>query len=106
MPPLRALALLGACLAAAGCDRFNVVPFAGAKIQMNVAGAKATPAGQHLELWARDGDEQLLRVVTGSATDDQVDPQGIAPTRQGVYVIKQAVDLADPCMIDQAGHLL
>jgi hypothetical protein len=106
MPPCRALALLGVALLVGACDRFNVVPFAGAKIQLTIAGARVTPAGQHLELWARDGDETLVRVVAGSATDGQVDPQGIAPTRQGVYVIRQAVDIADPCMIDGAGHLL
>jgi hypothetical protein len=106
MPPFRALALLAVSLLAGACDRFNVVPFAGAKIQLTIAGAHLTPAGQHLELWARDGDEDIVRVVAGSAQDTQVDPQGIAPTRQGVYIIRQAVDLADPCMIDGAGQLL
>jgi hypothetical protein len=72
-----------------------------------LGGARATPAGQHLELWARDGDQDLVRVVAGvGVPDGDIDPQGIAPRKQGVYQIRQAVDIADPCMIDGQGHLL
>src|SRR5262245_31038174 len=63
----------------------------GAKIEMTLTGASAIPLNEHIELWARDGSQSILRVQ----------PSSIA-----AYTIVQAVDFDDPCMIDRAtGYL-
>ena len=102
-------------VAAAGCDYFRAYPFSGSYIQLTVSGARPTAAGHHLELWARDGQSSIIRLLAtppdvvlggnGQTQDSETSPQGLAPG-QVAYQIVQAVDGNDPCMIDAQGNLL
>ena len=111
-PMMRGAVLVVGLIASAGCDRLSVSPFGGAKIQLTLTGGKPTPAGEHLELWARDGEHDIVRLLAGPAADACLGAQtpctnaaGYAPTLSA-YVIAAAVDFNDPCMIDGAGNLL
>jgi hypothetical protein len=118
MPRCRGALVFWSCVALlGGCDRLTVNNFTGSRVQMTIAGAKATPPGSHLELWARDGDEDVVRLVVdpqNMANPSNTTPSGIdCPTVNGVvicqttaYSIVQAVDKNDPCLIDSDGHLL
>jgi hypothetical protein len=104
--------MLGCALAAGGCEHFAVNPFAGSKIQLTMTGADPTPPGHHLELWARNGDQDIVRLLAGSAPDSCLNnanactnSAGYSPTLSG-YAIVSAVDIGDPCMIDGTGNLL
>ncbi len=77
--------------AAAGCGSLSAQSFAGTVIEMAIEGAGPTPAGEHLELWARDEYEDVLRV---DAIYD-VHSHAVAYGLQ----IRQAIALDDPCMI-------
>ena len=83
-----ALLLLGG---AAGCSSLSAQSFAGTVIEMAIEGAGPTPPGEHLELWARDEFNDVLRV---DAIYD-------LPTHAIAYglQIRQAIALDDPCMI-------
>jgi hypothetical protein len=85
--------LLPLC-ASTGCDTFTVRSFAGTVMQFtfeNVT-AQAIPANQHLELWARTQNNDLVRV------DGYYDlANGL--TAKGI-MIRPAIGLKDPCMID------
>lgn len=81
-----------------GCDAFTVKPFAGAVIELEIFGATASAPGEHLELWARNQFDDVLRLpilYAGKA----------GPSRHGLQV-RLAVDPRDPCLIDRGGHLL
>jgi hypothetical protein len=64
------------------CSDLTVQSFAGSLIELSVAGAGETPAGQHLELWTRDANDELLRVPTGSGSQ----PYGL--------MVRKAITLA------------
>ena len=88
---LATLGLVGGGFLVGGC----VQDSAGAKILMTISSAaKPTPAGEHVELWALDG-QSVVRLNQPRGTSAPVG-----------YVVEQAVDFTDPCMIDAAGHLL
>ncbi len=97
--------LLSFAVAAGGCDHFQANPFAGSRMQITMSGARPTPAGQHLELWARDGANTIVRVLSGSVPDNLTAPNGLGPG-QVAYTIVPTVEADDPCMIDRNGHLL
>jgi hypothetical protein len=82
-------------LASTGCNSLTVDRFSGTIIELTMAGATASPPGTHLELWARDQYDDVIRIV-GANSDGN--PPGL--------VIRPALSLADPCIIDDAGHLL
>ena len=97
-----AVILMSALLPAAGCD-IAAKPFAGTIIQMTLDGAAVTPAGQHLELWARDQYDDVLRIsgiydTTAAGRAVRLFPDGLA--------VRLAITMDDPCMIDGAGNLL
>lgn len=82
--------LLLACVLA-GCDSLSAHSFAGTVLQMALEGAAPTAPAEHLELWARDGHDDVIRV------DALFDPTDHRVT-MGMQ-IRGAVTLDDPCMI-------
>jgi hypothetical protein len=100
---LRLLSLFS--LFALGCS-LEVKPFAGSVLAMTIAGAAPSAPGHHLELWVRNDHDDIVRL---DALDPIADPsspwQGQRLTPVGV-VIRPAMSMDDPCMIDDAGHLL
>jgi hypothetical protein len=102
-----ALLLCGCALAA--CDHFQVNDFAGSKIVLSIASGTPTAMGHHVELWARRSDGDVARLLFTdpnapiAATD--INTSGFA-AGLSAYVIVQAVDIADACMIDGSGNLL
>lgn len=86
-------------LASLGCDALTVRPFSGTVMQFTVSGVEVTPPGQHLELWARTQYNDIVRV-------DGFTDFAKFQTAYG-FMIRQAISLKDPCMIDPAtGNLL
>jgi hypothetical protein len=81
-----------------GCDALGVHPYAGSIIQLSVANAPVTPAGQHLELWARNANNDIIRIEPFVDLTNYVTAQGM--------MIRPAISLKDPCMTDGHGHLL
>jgi hypothetical protein len=91
-------------LTAAGCG-LEVTPFGGTVVQMTITGATPDPAGHHLELWARDPFDDVIR-ISGAfdySAPDSSDTQRLFPV--GI-TIRPAVTMDDPCMIDAQGRLL
>jgi hypothetical protein len=68
-----------------------VPAFRGTRIAMTLNNLSPTPAGRHLELWARDGEENIVRLAAGP---------GVA------YAIAPVVSFTDPCAIDNQGNLI
>ncbi len=89
-----ALASLLPLTASIGCDALTVRSFAGTVMQLTISGvtAQSIPANQHLELWARTQYDDIVRV---SGYYDFADGK----TTTGL-MIRQAISLDDPCMID------
>src|SRR5690242_7917380 len=88
-----------------GCD-LQVRSFAGAVMAMTLSGATPTPAGQHLELWVRNEHDDVLRI---NGMFDLQNPDNPSRTERLVpygLVIRPAITMDDPCMIDAQGHLL
>lgn len=85
-------------LGSAGCDALTVRSFAGTIMQFTMANVGITPAGQHLELWARDQYNDIIRVNPFYDL-----PNGLAAPG---LMIRQAISLDDPCLIDAKGNLL
>jgi hypothetical protein len=85
-------------IAPLGCDALSVHNFAGTVITMTLQGAGVTPPGRHLELWARNQYDDIIRV----------NPYYDLAQRDAAYglVIRQAIAADDPCVIDDGGHLL
>lgn len=81
-------------VASAGCDALTVRSFAGTVMQFTLTGvtAQTIPAGQHLELWARTQYDDIVRVPGYTDLTNGVTANGI--------MIRQAISLKDPCMID------
>jgi hypothetical protein len=100
---VRNMCFLVVTLPAAGC---NIAPrtFAGTVIVMTLTGIQSSPAGSHFELWARNPYNDTVRV---GGIYDFTDPKGHT-TRlfpQG-FVVRPAITMDDPCMIDGRGNLL
>lgn len=89
-----ALTSLLPLLGSLGCDALTVRSFAGTVMQFTISGVTATtiPANQHLELWARTQYDDIVRLE--GYTD-----LGAGKSAPGL-MIRQAVSLNDPCMID------
>jgi hypothetical protein len=85
-------------LASAGCDALTVRSFSGSVLQMTLEGAPVTPAGTHLEIWARDQYNDILRL---KPFFDEANYK----TKEGL-MIRQAISPDDPCMTDDKGNLL
>ncbi len=93
--------VLASCLplfASLGCDALTVRSFAGTVGEFTLGGVAPTPAGMHLELWARDQYEDILRVNGYTNLQKYEASYG--------FMIRQAVSLDDPCLIDDKGNLL
>jgi hypothetical protein len=89
---------------ALGCDSLSARPFAGTVIQMSWSNSQPTAAGHHLELWARDANNDTIR-VDGTYTYDDAKGNVHNLTTLGLQV-RLAVDPNDPCLIDSKGNLL
>src|SRR5690349_8014318 len=96
-------------LASFGCDDLSVRSFAGTVGQFTIDGVNAgtIPTSQHLELWARTQYDDIARI-------DAYTDLNAGKTAFG-FMIRQAISLDDPCMIDSyrpehgpnaTGHLL
>ncbi len=93
--------LLLLCTALFGCDALTVHPFDGSVLVMSIQQdptAGATPAGRHLELWARDRFDDIERLPLFYDGADYKTTYGVAVVR--------AIGLDDPCMIDAHGNRL
>lgn len=95
---LASLSLLPLVALSVGCDALTARPFAGAIVQGTFAGMGETPAGQHLELWARDQYNDIIRINPFYKEADYKTSYGL--------MIRKAITLDDPCMIDDKGNLL
>jgi hypothetical protein len=95
----RCLALLWfVLLPSLGCDALTVHPFSGTVGQFTLSGAQVSPAGQHLELWARDQYNDIIRLNPYYDETNAAAAFGL--------VVRQAVPPDSPCMIDSKGNLL
>ena len=95
----RCLALLVVpLLPSLGCDALTVRPFAGTVSQLTLSGAQVTPPGQHIELWARDQYNDIIRLNPYYDETNALTTPGI--------MIRVAMPLDSPCMIDAKGNLL
>jgi hypothetical protein len=117
--------VLSTLFTATGCD-LVVKSFAGSIIQMSIDGARELPPDQHLELWARTANDDVVRISTiYSGLLDPFDPSSLQRFRYPVtertepgsppysyetdprgFVIRPVVRMGDPCMIDELGRLL
>ena len=113
-PLLAAVVCATVATGAAGCDRLTVSNVTGARVLLTISGPPEqlrTVDGEHLELWAREADGSILRLLSGRAagiceTDRScLTKNGYAKTLHG-YAMVPAVSLAEPCMIDEQGYLL
>jgi hypothetical protein len=84
-----------AVAALSGCGAFSTTPFSGSIVEMSLSGAAETAPGEHLELWARTPNDDVVRVDNGGSG---ALPYGL--------MIRKAITFNDPCMIDSAGHQL
>jgi len=81
-----------------GCD-LSASPFAGTIIEMTLSGAQPNAPGEHLELWARTAHDDVVGVrASYEMPEGRLDARGV--------VIRPAISMGDPCMIDGEGHLL
>lgn len=84
--------------ASLGCDALTVRSFAGTIMQLTLTSVPATPPGQHLELWATTQYNDIVRInpyydlFKGKASFG--------------LMIRPAVPLDSPCMINDKGYLL
>lgn len=99
--------LVAACtLGAIGCD-ISAKPFAGSIIMMTITGAAPTAPGQHLELWARTQYDDIVRIDHLYEDPEGQVIEGEDPRRRYGFVIRNAISMGDPCMIDKkTGALL
>src|SRR5262249_184161 len=73
-----------------GCDELTVRSFSGATLQFTISVPGATPAGTHLEVWARDSSNSILRLAPFY-------DQNAYKTTPGL-IVRQAISLDSPCM--------
>jgi hypothetical protein len=88
--------LLGAG-ALAGCDGLAVTSFGGTNMALQLRGSGVSAPGQHLEMWGRNSNDDILRIGY-QLTPGQPEVYG--------FMIRTAVSLTDPCMINDSGYLL
>jgi len=89
-----------------GCD-ISAKSFAGSILQMTISGATTNPPGKHIELWARNQYDDIIRVNQTYNAPDPKDPANkTIPLQPFGFVIRNAISMADPCMIDSAGNLV
>jgi hypothetical protein len=93
-----ALSLLLPLVASSGCDALSVRSYAGAILQFTLEGANQTKTGTHLELWARNENNDIIRVNPFYDENAYKSSFGL--------MIRQAISLDSPCMTDDAGHPL
>jgi hypothetical protein len=92
--------LLLPLLGGLGCD-LSVHPFSGTIIQMSIQGVTREPAPDtHLELWARTQYDDIVRIDANNSV-----PNGATFAQPG-YIIRKAITMGDPCIIDGQGNLL
>jgi hypothetical protein len=84
--------------ASVGCDALTVNSFAGAVIEFTMTNAQPLPAGQHLEVWARNSNNDIIRIAPFYDEVNYKSSPGI--------MIMPAIDPDDPCLIDGSGNLL
>src|SRR4051794_7618774 len=87
-----------------GCD-LEAKSFSGAIINLSLTGVPASTGTTHLELWARNEFNDVLRI---NGNYDFTDPKTQVRTRITPYGfrVRAAITMNDPCMIDAAGNLL
>jgi hypothetical protein len=90
--------LLVPLLPSLGCDALSVRPFAGTVSQFTLSGAQVTPPGEHIEIWARDQYNDIIRLNPYYDETNALSTPGI--------MIRRAIPLDSPCMIDSKGNLL
>jgi hypothetical protein len=84
-----------------GCDALTVHPFDGSVLVMSIrqdATAGQTAADRHLELWTRDRYDDLERLPLYYDAADYKTTYGV--------VVRRAIALDDPCIIDGSGNRL
>lgn len=82
---------------ATGCESLAVPTFTGTNLTLQLKGSGPTQPGQHLEMWGRNDNNDILRIGFR-----------VAPTQPEIlgFMIRPAVTLTDPCMIADNGYLL
>src|SRR5690242_11631781 len=95
--------LLGLVLAS--CD-ISAQPYAGTIARLSLDGATPLPKGQHLELWARNDNDDIVRIRGLWDAPDPKDPSKTIHLETRGLAIRLAITMDDPCMIDKQGHLL
>jgi hypothetical protein len=95
---LVALVPLGGCISA--------TPFAGAIIEMTITGAQPTAADAHIEMWARTKYDDIVRLDTQYDAPNPANPTESTPLRPFGFIIRDAINMGDPCMIDLNGNLI
>jgi hypothetical protein len=94
-------------MAFAGCNGgLTVTPFVGTVVQMTFAGSGPTAAGTHLEVWARDSFNDIIRVDASYTFPDPKDKSKTQTVYTKGLQIRNAITFDDPCMIDGKGNLL
>lgn len=99
------LALVFALQASTGCD-ISAKPFAGTIIQLVLEGIPPNPPGEHLELWARNANDDIIRINGTYFFEDKVGKRPAATLTPPGLTIRNAYDFSDPCIIDASGNLL
>jgi hypothetical protein len=80
-----------------GCQSLNVAPFSGTNLSLELKGAGVSQPGQHLEMWGRNSDNDIVRIG-----------YRVSPTAAEIFgfMIRIAVTPTDPCMINDTGYLI
>lgn len=99
------LMLLLAWVAVAGCS-LEATPFAGTVIQLTLENTNLSHSGQHFELWAHRSSVGVVRLQTLYDAPDPNNPKQTIALNPYGFMVRPAISLADPCMIDDAGNLL
>jgi hypothetical protein len=99
------LAFVFALQANSGCD-ISAKPFAGTIVQLVLEGVAPSMPGQHLELWARNANDDIIRINGTYFFEDTVGKRPPATLNPPGLMIRNAIDMSDPCIIDNAGNLL
>lgn len=95
-----------AAVAATGCD-ITVRPFEGTVLQIEMSTSSPLPSGEHLELWARTAHDDIARI---NARFEFEDKRGLGRPTEPIYayglIIRPAITMDDPCIIDSQGRRL
>jgi len=89
-------------VASLGCDELSVHSFAGATLQFTISvpntNPPGTPVGTHLEVWARNAHNDIIRL-------EPFYDQNAYKTTPGL-IVRRAITADDPCMTDANGNSL